>query len=165
MNILVLNSGSSSQKSALYQFEDELPENPLAPLWEATIEWDGSAAEIKVRNAHGTNFSEKENIKDRRAAIQRILETLWSGKTQVISGASQIDVVGHRVVHGGGKLTEPAIVTPEVKHTIAAVSAFPPLHNRAELEGIDLIEKLVGRVPQVAVFDTGFHRTLPLPAA
>jgi acetate kinase len=165
MNILVLNSGSSSQKSALYQFGDKLPESPSAPLWEATVQWEGSGAEIQVRNAHGANFSQEQKVKSRREAIERILETLWSGKAQVIASASHIDVVGHRVVHGGEKLAEPAIITPDVKHAIGAVSAFAPLHNRAELEGIDIIEKLMGSVPQVAVFDTGFHRNLPLASA
>src|SRR4029453_15821266 len=78
---------------------------------------------------------------------------------------AEIDVVGHRVVHGGPKYEEPVLLTSEVKSGIAKVSAFAPLHNRAELEGMEVIEKLLGPVPQVAVFDTGFHRRMPQAAA
>jgi acetate kinase len=90
---------------------------------------------------------------------------VWSGKARAISNLSAIDVVGHRVVHGGPHHFEPAIVTAEVKSAIADVSAFAPLHNRAELEGMEIVEKLLGAVPQVAVFDTGFHRNMPLSAS
>jgi acetate kinase len=67
-------------------------------------------------------------------------------------------------VHGGPEYQEPVKITPEVKAAIAKVSAFAPLHNRAELEGMEIVEKLLGRVPQIAVFDTGFHRNMPLAA-
>src|SRR5579872_3067482 len=129
MNILVLNSGSSSQKSALYQFGMEPPKLPSTPLWAAEIEWGSDVADFRVRNARDISLSQKIRIKNRRAAIQRLLQTLWSGKTQVISGATQIDVVGHRVVHGGHKLTEPTVVSSAVQRTIAANSKFAPLHN------------------------------------
>jgi acetate kinase len=79
--------------------------------------------------------------------------------------ASEIAIVGHRIVHGGPHHEEPALITSEVKSAIAAASEFAPLHNCAELEGMRIIEKLLGDVPQVAVFDTGFHRKMPLPAA
>jgi acetate kinase len=73
--------------------------------------------------------------------------------------------VGHRIVHGGPHFEDPVLVTPEVKSAIAGASAFAPLHNAAELEGMAIMEKLLGGVPQVAVFDTGFHRQMPLQAA
>jgi len=73
--------------------------------------------------------------------------------------------VGHRVVHGGPQHFEPSVVTAKVKSAIESVSAFAPLHNRAELEGIEIVTKLLGPVPQIAVFDTGFHRMMPLSAA
>ena len=73
--------------------------------------------------------------------------------------------MGHRVVHGGPHFEDPVFVTAEVKAAIAGVSAFAPLHNRAELEGMEIVEKLLGPVPQVAVFDTGFHKHMPLSAA
>jgi acetate kinase len=89
-----------------------------------------------------------------------MLQSLWVGRDGVLQSAASIDVVGHRIVHGGHRLNEATIVTPEVKRVIASVAAFAPLHNRAELEGIETIERLIGTVQQVAVFDTGFHRTL-----
>lgn len=89
---------------------------------------------------------------------------LTNGPEKVLPVLSQINVVGHRVVHGGPKYEQPVLITPEVKAEIAGASAFAPLHNRAELEGMQAVEKLIGHVPQVAVFDTGFHRQMPLPA-
>jgi acetate kinase len=90
---------------------------------------------------------------------------LWSGDTHAISKPSEIGVVGHRVVHGGPHYFEPALVTAEVKSAIEGVSVFAPLHNRAELQGMEIAAKLLGPVPQVAVFDTGFHHHMPLAAA
>ena len=106
----------------------------------------------------------RTSVGSRREAIERLLLSLWSGETQAISGPSDIDVVGHRVVHGGPRYFEPALVTAEVKSAIEGVSVFAPLHNRAELEGMKIVAKLLGPVPQIAVFDTGFHRTMPLSA-
>jgi len=104
-------------------------------------------------------------VASRSEAIERLLQSLWSGETQAISGPSDIDVVGHRVVHGGPRHFESSVVTAEVKSAIESVSVFAPLHNRAELEGMEIVAKLLGPVPQIAVFDTGFHRTMPLSAA
>jgi len=73
--------------------------------------------------------------------------------------------VGHRIVHGGPHFEDPVLVTAEVKTAIASASAFAPLHNAAELEGMSIVERVLGFVPQLAVFDTGFHRQMPLPAA
>src|ERR1051326_1761099 len=85
---------------------------------------------------------------------------------QLISRLSHtIDVVGHRIVHGGPQYEEPVRITPAVKAGIATASAFAPLHNQGELSAIEIVEKLWGQVPQVAVFDTGFHRRMPQAAA
>jgi acetate kinase len=165
MRVLVLNSGSSSQKSALFELTDALLPDPQPPLWEAKIEWNQGSAVLKVRNARGNKTDKKVSAGDRQGAIESMLETLWSGETAVVKNASEINVVGHRVVHGGPKLKQPIRVTPEVKKTIADAAAFAPLHNRAELEGIKTTESVLGSVPQVAVFDTGFHRTIPPAAA
>ena len=97
-------------------------------------------------------------------AVEHLLGTLWGGKTRTLTSLAEIDVVGHRVVHGGPKYHEPALLTSELKSGIAEASAFAPLHNRAELEGMEVIEKLLGSIPQVAVFDTGFHRRMPQAA-
>jgi acetate kinase len=165
MKILVLNSGSSSQKSCLYDIGNTLPEHPPAPAWEGKIEWDGDHADIQVQNSHGAKLKERVQVASRSDAIDRLLDTLWNGNLRIVSVPSEIDVVGHRIVHGGKELVKATAITPEVKSAIARMSVFAPLHNRAELEGIEIIEKHVGEVLQVAVFDTGFHSRLPEPAA
>src|SRR6266581_8236350 len=165
MKILVLNSGSSSQKGSLYDIGKTLPEHPPAPVWEGKIEWDGSQSDVQVRNSQGAQLKDRVKVASRSDAIERLLDTLWSGEPRVLSASSEIDVVGHRIVHGGKDLEEATAITPEVKSAIARMSAFAPLHNRAELEGIEIIEKRIGTVLQVAVFDTGFHSRLPEPAA
>lgn len=165
MKVLVLNSGSSSQKSCLYEIGERLLDDPPHCLWEGKIEWEGDQAQFSIRNSHG--FSRTGRLTDgpRAQATERLLQGLWGGGTQAISGPSEINVVGHRVVHGGIHRFEPAFVTPEVKSDIEGASAFAPLHNRAELDGMETIARLLGSVPQVAVFDTGFHHKMPLAAA
>ena len=165
MKILVLNSGSSSQKSALYEISGALPEHPPAPAWQGQIEWDGGQAEILVQNSKGPNRKHRLKLDSRRHAIEELLSSLWSGDSRVVSAPSEIDVVGHRIVHGGKDFEQAIVITPEVKSAIARMAAFAPLHNRAELEGIEIVEKHFGNVPQVAVFDTGFHSRLPEAAA
>ncbi len=93
-----------------------------------------------------------------------MLETLWQGKTQVINSLKEIDIVGHRVVHGGQDYQQSTLISPDVKEAIARLSVFAPVHNPVNLEGIETLEKILGNVPQVAVFDTAFHAQLP-PAA
>ena len=165
MKILVLNSGSSSQKSSLYEFTSSLPQHPPAPAWEGKIEWDSGHAEMSVRTSSGPRLDSRVEAGSRAAAVEQLLETLWNGKAGVLSAPSEIDVAGHRVVHGGQKFTQPTFITAEVKATIAGMAAFAPLHNRAELEGIEIIAKKIGAIPQVAVFDTSFHSQLPEAAA
>jgi acetate kinase len=164
MKVLVLNSGSSSQKSCLYEIGDALPEDPPVCIWEGKVEWEDDKARYSTRNVHGVSQQDLAVVGSRGKAIERLLEGLWSRETQAISGPSAIDVVGHRVVHGGPLYFLPAVVTAKVKSAIEGVSVFAPLHNRAELEGMTIVEKLLGSVPQIAVFDTGFHRTMPLAA-
>ena len=164
MKILVLNSGSSSQKSSLYEIGETLPDDPPTPRWEGKIEWHDDVAEAEVRNARGFVQKDQVQVASRAGAVEHLLSTLWDGKTRAVTSRTEIDVVGHRVVHGGPKYEEPVLLTSEVKSGIAKVSAFAPLHNRAELEGIEVIEKLLGPIPQVAVFDTGFHRRMPQAA-
>ncbi len=165
MKILVLNSGSSSQKSCLYDIQNTLPDHPPKPIWEGTIQWDGNNADILAKNAEGAQLKEQVKFSSRSQAIEQLLETLWTGKVRAVSSLSEIDVVGHRIVHGGEALKEATFITPPVKAAIAQMSAFAPLHNRAELEGLELIEKRLGNVLQVTVFDTGFHSQLPDAAA
>jgi acetate kinase len=165
MKVLVLNSGSSSQKSCLYDIGDDLPQDPPAWLWQGTIEWDGESGQVEIKNGRGFRRKERIKISSRAEATARLLDTLWKGEAGAVSSLSEIDVVGHRIVHGGPAFEDPVVITAEVKSAIAAVSAIAPLHNRAELEGVEIIEKLLGAVRQVAVFDAGFHKKMPLSAA
>lgn len=165
MKILVLNSGSSSQKSRLYELGDPLPDSPPAPLWQGEIEWQGERATLKVSNAAGVTQKEEMNVAHRAEATAHLLHALTSGKASALSDKSEIAVVGHRIVNGGRDYAQPTVITPEVKAAIQRMAVFAPLHNRVELEGIELIEKEFGSVPQVAVFDTAFHSKLPLSAA
>src|SRR5947209_5408337 len=166
MKILVLNAGSSSQKSRLYELKDALPDLPIAPLWEA----DGDSAEhpgvtkVKITTAQGQTLEEELQTDSRQDVIAHLLDTLWSGKTQVLAQPSEIDIVGHRVVHGGQEFHESTLITPAVKDAIKHLSAYAPLHNPINLEGIEAVERILPRVPQVAVFDTAFHSQLPMAA-
>jgi acetate kinase len=165
MKILVLNSGSSSQKACLYEIGETLPEHPPACLWEGTIEWLGDAAATVVKNSKGVVENERLTVSSREGVVRGLLSTSWSGKARVIGSASDIDAVGHRVVHGGPHFEDPVVITAEVHTAIASVAAFAPLHIQAELEGMKIVENLLGAIPQVAVFDTGFHRQIPASAA
>ena len=165
MKILVLNSGSSSQKSAFYEISGSPPVDPPLPLWQGQIEWDGDHAEFRVQNSRGADQNNRLTVESRRHAIEQLLSGLWTGDTRVVSAPSEIDIVGHRIVHGGKDFEQAVLITPKVKSAIARMSVFAPLHNRAELEGIEIIENHFGKVPQVAVFDTGFHSRLPEAAA
>ena len=165
MKILVLNSGSSSQKSRLYELGGSLPNPPPSPLWEAKIEWGDGGAALKAHTSSGKSYEQKLDKSKRADAVAQMLEQLVYGETRVLGQLSEIDVVGHRIVNGGREFTKPTVVTPEVTAAIEKMAVFAPLHNRAELEGIAQIEKLCGAVRQIAVFDTGFHATLPDEAA
>ncbi|MEG5033417.1 acetate kinase [Microcoleus sp. AT3-D2] len=166
MKILVLNAGSSSQKSCLYELNDVLPDRPLQPLWSAQIDWthQQGIAELKVKTAKGDQLEEEFASDSRKDAISRMLESLWRGKTQTINDLKEINIVGHRVVHGGEDYQQSTLISPDVKKAIARLSVFAPVHNPVNLEGIEAIEKILENVPQVAVFDTAFHAQLP-PAA
>jgi acetate kinase len=164
VKILVLNSGSSSQKSSLYEIADRLPDVPPAPVWEGRIEWEGDQARLQIKSQQGPSgkFTASGS---RKEATEQLLNHLLNGPSPVLRDESEVAVVGHRIVNGGTLYKEPTLVTPEVKSAIERMSAFAPLHNRAELAGMEIISKVFGGVPQVAVFDTGFHAHLPEAAA
>jgi acetate kinase len=164
VKILVLNSGSSSQKSSLFDFGASLPNSPPAPLWEGKLEWQGERALLEVKNSAGMSQKEEITFTAREKATAHLLDALTSGKASVLSTKSEIAVVGHRIVNGGQEYTQPTIISPEVKAAIQRMAIFAPLHNRVELEGIRLIEEKFGSIPQVAVFDTAFHSSLPAAA-
>jgi len=161
VKILVLNSGSSSQKSSLFDFGASLPDSPSAPLWEGKLEWQGERANLEVKTSAGIIQKEVMTVTAREKATAHLLDALTSGKASVLSNKSEIAVVGHRIVNGGRDYTQPVMITPAVKAAIQRMAVFAPLHNRVELEGIRLIEEKFGSIPQIAAFDTAFHSTLP----
>jgi acetate kinase len=161
MKILVLNSGSSSLKSSLYDLRAPLPTLAPGPLWQGEIEWVGNVAEIKIATSSGAKSEQRIQVSSREEATRQLLATLWTGSARVIASPKEIEVVGHRVVNGGPDYREPALIDAKVKAAIEAAVAFAPLHNQEELEGIGIAEKEIPGVPQIAVFDTGFHRHLP----
>ena len=160
MKILVLNSGSSSQKSCLYDIGTSLPEHPPAPAWEGKMEWCENRAKFEARTSSGTVSRRELEQGDRVDAAAQLLEALVSGKARVLGELSEIDVVGYRIVNGGREYTRPTLITGEVKAAIEKMAAFAPLHNRVELEEIALIERKCSSLPQIAVFDTAFHSSL-----
>ena len=166
MYVLVLNAGSSSQKSCLYQLSDSnLPDNAPSPRWSAQIDWTGSMG-TGVLTVTANGHSDQVQLDPQAPQPLRLmLETLVQGKTQVVGQLSDLDVVGHRVVHGGTDYADPVRVSPEVKATIRQLSTLAPSHNPVNLAGIEAIEQVLGGIPQVAVFDTAFHRHLPPAAA
>jgi len=166
MKILVLNSGSSSQKSALFELGPDASSQPIAPLWEGRLEWHGKREILAVRNSHGEKHrvDAETAVDEHQASLRKLLQNLTSGSTAVLNSLDEIAVAGHRIVHGGPTLAQPVRVTAEVRREIESVAAIAPLHNQAGLEGIELIDKVLPKIPQIAVFDTGFHRTLPLQA-
>jgi acetate kinase len=167
MKILVLNAGSSSQKSCLYEITSTtLPGSPPVPLWESVADWSHHPGGVQITTKTAQDILEEEiPTTDRSKIISHTLNTIYQGKTQVINCLEEIDVVGHRVVHGGDQYRDPVRVTSEVKAAIAHFASFAPLHNPVNLEGIEAVEQHLETVPQVAVFDTAFHTQLPLAAA
>lgn len=159
MNILVLNVGSSSQKMALYNLIHPLPDRPTNPLWKASVDWD--QCELKITNHNGVMIQEPILETDRFLVLSQTIDRLCSGSTQVIQDLGEIDIVGHRVVHGGRDYRESIVIDQQVKAEIDRLSYFAPIHNPANLAGIVTIEKRIGNIPQVAVFDTSFHSDLP----
>ncbi len=158
MKILVINAGSSSLK---YQLIDMENENLLAKGICEQIGDDNSTFTHKVpADAAKTIKSAPHKMADHGEAIQLVLDTLVSKENGVIDSMDEIGAVGHRVLHGAEKFSDSVLVTGEVKETIKECFKFGPLHNPANLKGIEACEKIMD-VPQIAVFDTGFHQTMP----
>lgn len=167
MKILVLNAGSSSQKACLYEISEEIPHQPPVPLWSANVDWSHHAgmAEIKVKTHHQQSCYLEISGTSRQDAFIPLLNTLTQGSTKVIENLDQINAVGHRVVHGGQEYRHSVVINEAVKKAIANLFTLAPAHNPVNLEGIVLSENFLGDIPQVAVFDTAFHATIPDAAA
>jgi acetate kinase len=168
MKILVFNAGSSSLKSRLYGLTDtSLPEEPVPPLWDLHVDWSRRQcpALVQVTTSSGVIQKRELPVERLREEFVPTTETLWKGETRAIGDRSEIDIGGHRVVHGVGTFRESTRITPEVAETIDRLSVFAPTHNPIEVDVIQAIERTLGTgVPQVAVFDTAFHSSLPSAA-
>jgi len=155
MNILILNSGSSSIKFQLIQM----------PLEHSTcggiVERIGSEKALLRYRTTTQNLHLEEVIKTHERGLRRILDLLLSSEYGVIGHVDEIDAVGHRVVHGGDSFARTTWVTDRVKKEIQKFSALAPLHNPPNLAGIQIAEALFPKARQVAVFDTAFHQTIP----
>ncbi len=165
MNILVLNCGSSSLKFQLIATDlERIANNTDVRLAHGQIERIGGAAIIRL-TAEGENSQRSAApIKDMRAAVETVIRWIASDDSGVdaIKSLADIRAVGHRVVHGGERFTESAVITDEVLRVIEECIELAPLHNPANIKGIVAAREVFGRnVPQVAVFDTAFHQTLP----
>ena len=157
MNILVLNCGSSSIK---YQILD-MKEEPVV-LAKGLVEKIGLPKGNFTHKPSGKDKYEiEESIKDHITGINLILKALVDPTYGVIESLNDINAVGHRVAHGGEYFSQSVLVDDDVKKKIAACCELAPLHNPANLKGIETMEQLLPGVPQVAVFDTSFHQTLP----
>ncbi|MFN7995835.1 MAG: acetate kinase [Bryobacteraceae bacterium] len=167
MKILVVNGGSSSFKTSLYEVSGKEGAEAPQPLWAARVDWQQHAgvAEVRVKTAAGAQAKRSLPVKAPLESLDPVLEMLWSGDTQVVRSRDEIEAAGHRVVHGGRAFRESTRITPDVRAGIARMASFAPEHNRLELEAMDCLDRVLKPgTPQVAVFDTAFHATLP-PAA
>ena len=157
MKILVLNCGSSSVK---YKLIDTTNDNTLAEGGVEKIGLEDGFLKFK-RPADGSKEIVELGMTDHNGAISAILKNLTDPTEGCISSFDEIDAVGHRVVHGGEKFNKSVLIDDDVKAMIKECYDIAPLHNPANMTGIDAITALMPNVPQVGVFDTAFHQTMP----
>ena len=155
MNVLVINCGSSSLKFQLINSESE------AVLAKGLCERIGIDGRLTYQPAGGEKNVSEKAMPTHTEAIQFVIDALTDADTGVVKSLDEIGAVGHRVVHGGEKFAKSVVVTPEVKAAIAECNDLAPLHNPANLIGIEACESLMPSTPQVVVFDTAFHQTMP----
>ena len=157
MKILVINAGSSSVKYQLFDMENE---TVLAKGICERIGIEGGAFKHKVPGREDYKLS--VDMKNHSEAIKLVVDTLVSKENGVIESMKEIDAVGHRVLHGGEKFSGSVVINDDVIKAIEDCCELGPLHNPHNLTGIHACEEIMGKdVPQVAVFDTGFHQTMP----
>ena len=158
MNVLVINCGSSSLKYQLIDSESE------AVLAKGLCERIGIDGRLVYQKTGLDKEITEAAMPTHKQAIQMVLDALVNPKTGAIASLSEIDAVGHRVVHGGEKFAASTLLTPEVLKGIEECNDLAPLHNPANLIGIDACKELMPNVPMVGVFDTAFHQTMPKKA-
>jgi acetate kinase len=159
MKILVLNCGSSSIKYKLFDM------NSNTILGQGAVEKIGlKGSFLKHEDANGNKVMLEGEILEHQIGIEYILGVLTSEKHGVLSSLDEIDAVGHRVVHGGEKFNSSVLIDDDVITKIEECIDIAPLHNPPNLEGIKAINELIPNIPQVGVFDTAFHQTMPQKA-
>ena len=155
MNVLVINCGSSSLKFQLINAESE------EVLAKGLCERIGIDGRLTYQPEGGEKEKSDKPMPTHTEAIQYVIEALTNPETGVVKDLHEIGAVGHRMVHGGEKFASSVIITEEVKKAVAECNELAPLHNPANLIGVDACEKLMPGTPMVAVFDTAFHQTMP----
>ncbi|MDX9799800.1 MAG: acetate kinase [Spirochaetia bacterium] len=155
MNILVLNSGSSSIKFNLWKIEAK------QLLCKGIIEKIGKKDSSMTYCPNGGKIVFEIELLNHKDGIQFVLDTITDCNNGVVKSIKDIDAVGHRVVHGGERITQSELVTKEIEKIIEECIMLAPLHNPANLEGIRAIGNVLPDVPNIAVFDTAFHSTMP----
>lgn len=153
--ILVLNCGSSSIKYALYNMDDQ------SVLTSGGIEKIGLPDSFLKLKHNGKKVQIDRPIKEHTAGVQFIFEVLTTGDYAVLKSLDELDAVGHRMVHGGEKFNKSVLLTPEVMEAFAACNDLAPLHNPANIKGVNAVSAILPNIPQVGVFDTAFHQTMP----
>ena len=155
MKILVLNSGSSSLKYQLFDMEKEevLAKWLVERIW---IEW----SKIKHKTATGIKHDVEEFLENHEIALNKVLNLLIDPEVWALKDLKEIDAVGHRMVHGGESFSKSTLITDEVKKTFKELTDLAPLHNPANLMGVEAVEKVLPWIPNVGVFDTAFHQTM-----
>ena len=154
MNVLVINAGSSSLKYQLINMVDQ------QVLCKGQVERIGIEGSFLKQKGGAEEADIHAEIKNHNDAIQMVLEALTDAKHGVVKSLEEIDAVGHRVLHGGEKFADPVLVDEQVIHDLEAIVDLGPLHMPANISGIKACQQAMP-VPQVAVFDTGFHQTMP----
>ena len=156
MKILVLNCGSSSIKYKLF----EMPSKEV--LAQGGIEKIGLPDSfLKLTLPNGEKKIIEKSIQEHTSGVQMIFDVLTDSEIGVVKSLSEVEAVGHRVLHGGSKFSESVIINQDVINAIEECCDLGPLHNPANLKGIYAVQKLMPEVPQIAVFDTAFHQTMP----
>ena len=159
MKILVLNCGSSSIKYKLYEMTTK------EVLAQGGIEKLGLPDSfLKFKMPDGSKKTIEKNMPEHTVGVQLIFDTLTNPEYGCIKSLSEIDAVGHRLVHGGEKFNTSVVITPEVIEQMKACTDLAPLHNPANLKGVAAVSAILPDVPQVGVFDTAFHQTMPAHA-
>ena len=155
MKILVLNCGSSSIKYALYNMDDQ------SVITSGGIEKIGLPDSFIKYKYNGEKFQIDRPIEEHTAGVQFIFEVLTTGQHAVLKSLNELGAVGHRMVHGGERFNKSVVLTPKVMEEFANCNDLAPLHNPANIKGVNAVSALLPEIPQVGVFDTAFHQTMP----